>query len=65
MRASECSVKKELPYTVNLILKEERENLDQIGKRIAVQIGLHYDGYTACTVDPYSVEKAKATLFFH
>lgn len=65
MRTSECSVKKELPFTVNLVSKEERKNLEQLGKKIAVKIGLHYEGYNACTIDPYSVEKAKPTLFFN
>lgn len=65
MRTSECSVKKELPFTVNLSHKEERDNLDQIGNKIAVEIGLHYEGYTAETTEPYSLEKAKLTLFFN
>jgi hypothetical protein len=64
MRISEDSVKKELPFTVNLSRKEERDNLDELGKKAAEQIGLHYDGYWACTVEPYSIEKAKPTLFF-
>jgi hypothetical protein len=64
MRTSECSVKKELPFTINVIHKEERDKLDQLGKEIAVKEGLHYEGYTVYTAEPYSIEKAKPTLFF-
>jgi hypothetical protein len=65
MRTSECSVKKELPFTVNIIHKEERENLNRIGNEIAAKEGLQYEGYTVFTAEPYSIEKAKPTLFFN
>ena len=65
MRNSECSVKKDLTFTVNVIHKEERENLDQLGKEIAIKEGLHYEGYSVYTADPYSIEKAKPTLYFN
>lgn len=64
MRTSECTVIKELPETMNLASAEERKKLDKIGKDIAKKEGLRYEGYVAYTDSPYSVEKAKLTLFF-
>ena len=65
MRNSECSVKKELPFTINIIHKEERDKLNRLGEEIATKEGLHYEGYSAYTAEPYSIEQAKATLFFN
>ena len=65
MRTSECSVKKELPFTINITLKEERDKLNLLGEEIAGKKGLHYEGYTVYTAEPYSIEKAKPTLFFN
>lgn len=65
MRATECSVKKELPFTINATLKEEREKLDRLGKEIAAKEHLRYEGYYINTVEPYSIEKAKAILLFN
>jgi len=64
MRAAECAVKKVLPFTVNITRKEERENLNHLGQEIARQEGLHYQGYSVSTIEPYSLEQAKATLYF-
>ena len=65
MQVSECSIKKELTYTVNILHKEERDKLDRIGEEIAAKEKLHYEGYYVNTVEPYSLEKAKPILFFN
>lgn len=59
-----CSIKKELPFTINISLKEDRDKLDQIGQEIAVQEHLKYEGYSVSTTAPYSVDKGLPTLFF-
>jgi len=64
MRTSECTVIKEIPDTINLTSIEERNKLELIGNDIASKDRLHYEGYIAYTDSPYSVEKAKITLFF-
>ncbi len=64
MQTSECSVIKELSETINLTNEAERKKLDELGKKIAAQEKLRYEGYIAFTDAPYSVNKAKATLFF-
>jgi len=64
MRTSECAVKKVLPFTVNVVRLEEREKLNQIGQEIASKEGVHYQGYSVITQEPYSIEQAKATLYF-
>ena len=64
MQTSECAVIKELPDTINLTNEEERKKLDTLGKKIATQEKLHYEGYIAFTDAPYSVTKAKTTLCF-
>jgi len=64
MRTSECTVKKIIPFTVNIAHKEDRESLDKLGNEIATKEGIHYEGYSVCTTEPYSIEKAKATLYF-
>jgi hypothetical protein len=64
MQTSDCSVIKELPDTVNLTKEEERKKIEEIGKNIASKEHLHYEGYIAYTDTPYSVTKAKTTLFF-
>lgn len=65
MRTSECAVKKVLPFTVNVVRLEEREKLDQIGREIASKEGIRYQGYSVITQEPYSIEQAKATLYFN
>lgn len=65
MRGSECSVKKVLPFTINITHQEEREKLDKLGNEIAAKEGLHYEGYSVCTTEPYSIEQAKPTLYFN
>lgn len=64
MQTSECTVIKELPDPVNLSRPEERKRIDALGKEIASKEHLHYEGYIAFTEAPYSVDKAKTTLFF-
>ncbi len=64
MQTSECTVIKEVPETVNLISSDERKKLDDLGQQIASKEHLHYEGYIAFTEEPYSVDKAKTTLFF-
>jgi hypothetical protein len=64
MQTSECTVIKELPDTINLTREEERKKLEKIGNDIATKEHLHYEGYIAYTDTPYSVTKAKTTLFF-
>ena len=64
MRTSECAVKKVLPFTINVTCQEEREKLDQLGSEIAAKEGLRYEGYSACTTEPYSIKNAKPTLYF-
>ena len=49
MQTSECSVTKELPDPINLSSEEERKKLDELGKQIASQEKLHYEGYIAFT----------------
>jgi hypothetical protein len=65
VRTSECVVKKVLPFTVNVIRPEEREKLDKLGDEIAAKEGLHYEGYSVITSEPYSIEQAKPTLYFN
>jgi hypothetical protein len=64
MRTSECTVIKEITDTINLTKNDERKRLERIGNDIASKDNLHYEGYIAYTDSPYSVEKAKITLFF-
>jgi len=64
MRVAECSGKRVLPFTVNVIRPEERAKLNQLGSEIAAQEGLHYEGYSVITTEPYSVEHGKAILYF-
>ncbi len=64
MKVEECFGKRVLPFTVDITRKEEREKLNQIGSEIATQEGLHYEGYSVITVEPYSVQKGKAILYF-
>jgi hypothetical protein len=64
MKNSECGAKQELPFTINVSHKEERDNLDQMGMKIAIKKGIHYEGYSVYTAEPYSMENAKPTLFF-
>jgi len=64
MRASECARKIVLPSTINITLQEEREKLNRIGNEIAAKEGLRYEGYSVSTIEPYSIEKAKPTLYF-
>ena len=65
MRTSECAAKKVLPFTVNVTRPEERERLDKLGSEIAAKEGLRYEGYSVSTLEPYSVENAKPTLYFY
>jgi len=53
-----------LPFTVNVVQPEEREKLNQLGSEIASKEGLHYEGYSVITADPYSIEHGKAILYF-
>jgi hypothetical protein len=64
MRIAECFGNRVLPFTVNVTRREEREKLNQLGCEIAVKEGLHFEGYSVVTVEPYTVENAKATLYF-
>ncbi|NQT29043.1 MAG: hypothetical protein HQ596_00580 [Candidatus Saganbacteria bacterium] len=64
MQTNECSVIQELPDPINLTLEDERKKIDELGKRIASQKHLHYEGYIAYTDTPYSIREAKTTLFF-
>ncbi|MGB9613074.1 MAG: hypothetical protein ACPL4K_02710 [Candidatus Margulisiibacteriota bacterium] len=64
MPVKEYALKKVLPFTVNITRPEERENLNRLGEEMAKQEGLHYQGYSVCTVEPFSLEKAKPTLYF-
>jgi hypothetical protein len=64
MRTSECALKKVLPFTIDVTRKEEREKLDQLGSEIAAKKGLHYEGYSLCTTEPYSIGQAKPVLYF-
>lgn len=65
VRTSECAVKKVLPFTVNVVRPEEREKLNRLGQEIAAQENLKYEGYSVITQEPYSIEQAKATLYFY
>jgi len=65
MQTNECSVIKEVPFTVNLTHQDEVEKLNQMGESVAAKEHLHYEGYIVFTDVPYSVEKAKPTLFFN
>jgi hypothetical protein len=64
MRIAECFGKRVLPFRVDITRPEDRDKLNQIGYEIATQEGLHYEGYTAVTVEPYSIRQAKAILYF-
>jgi hypothetical protein len=64
MRIAECFGKRVLPFPVDVTRPEDRDKLNRIGYEIAAQEGLHYEGYTAVTVEPYSIKQAKAILYF-
>jgi hypothetical protein len=64
VRVTECFGKRVLPDTIDITRPEERDKLNRIGSEIAAQEGLHYEGYTAITVEPYSIKQAKAILYF-
>lgn len=64
MRIAECFGNRVLPFTVNVTRPDEREKLNRLGNEIAVKEGLHYEGYSVVTIDPYTIENAKATLYF-
>lgn len=59
-----CPIKKELPFTINISLKEDRDKLDQLGQAIADREEIRYEGYSVSTTAPYSVDKGLPTLFF-
>jgi hypothetical protein len=65
MRVSECGREMILSYTVDVTRPEERKKLDTLGNAIATQKGLRYEGYNVSTVEPYTLEKAKAVLYFN
>ena len=65
MRNSQCYAKKELPFTINIVIEDERKKLDSLGLEIASKESLNYEGYTVTTLEPYSLEKAKPILFFN
>lgn len=65
MRVSECGREMILSYTVNVTRPEERKQLDTLGNAIATRQGLKYEGYNVSTIEPYTIEKAKAVLYFN
>ena len=65
MKACECSLKKDVPFTINVTHNDELEKLNTLGKEIASKEGIEYEGYYLFTITPYSVESAKATLLFN
>lgn len=65
MKVIECCAKKDLSFTINILKKEDRDNLDRIGNEIAGKERLHYEGYYLNTTEPYSIEKAEPILFFN
>jgi hypothetical protein len=65
MLPRECAVRKELPETFDLTVGDERKRLIKLGESIAVQKGLHFEGYIAYTGEPYSLEKARLILCFN
>jgi hypothetical protein len=65
MNVYECSVKKELPFTIDVSHIEELKDLNRMGEEIANNAGLHYEGYYLFTIEPYSPEKARPILFFN
>ncbi|MBI5078668.1 hypothetical protein HZB08_01420 [Candidatus Saganbacteria bacterium] len=65
MHLSEYARKSVLPFTVNIMVREEREKLNQLGSELAAKEGLRYEGYFVWTAEPYSVEHAKPVLYFN
>jgi len=65
MRVAECVREMILPEAINVSLAEEREKLNRLGSEIADREGLHYEGFTAVTIEPYSIEHAKTVLYFN
>ncbi|HVN66931.1 MAG TPA: hypothetical protein VMT55_01040 [Candidatus Sulfotelmatobacter sp.] len=65
MRVAECVREMILPNTVDVTVSEEREKLNRLGSEIAVKEGFHFEGYTAATIEPYSLQNAKAVLYFN
>ena len=65
MQTSECSLIKEVPFTINLMNPNERKKIEDLGQTLATKEKLHYEGYIVFTDAPYSVENGKATLFFN
>jgi len=61
---SVCTYKKELPFTINIAQPQDREIVEKIGQVLAQKSGLNYEGYGVCTVEPYSLEKARPILYF-
>lgn len=65
MRVSECASQLTLPYTVNMTHPEERAKVEEAGQSIAREKGLNYEGYAVFTSEPFSLEQAKAVLYFN
>ena len=56
--------KKDVIFTVNVLERKDLDKLAKLGSEIAQKEGLKFDGYTLCTINPYSLDKAKPTLLF-
>ena len=65
MQVSECSLIKQLPFTIDIHHQEELDGLNQMGKELANKEGLQYEGYYLSTIEPYSLAQARPTLFFN
>ena len=56
--------KKDVTFTVNVMMKRDLEKLEKLGSEIAHKEGSRFDGYSLTTQNPYSIIEAKPTLFF-
>lgn len=65
MRVSECAGEVILPFTVNTIRQNELKKLELLGDKIAKKEGVHFEGYSVWTAEPYSLEEAKPFLYFN
>jgi len=61
---TDCTLRKDVPFLVNACRPEDREKLERLGQDLAQKEGFRFEGYSLCTLEPYSIDKAKATLFF-
>lgn len=59
-----CPMKLIVPFTVDALKQQDRAKVENFGKEVAERDHIHFEGYILDTQEPYSLDHAKATLFF-